>query len=164
MKGVRFSQLLITLGDPRVVLQFQRLAISDHRQFWLLHAVIQIAQPEQGAGAFKRRARALQGIPGGLSGALSGIGGTIALIRLLSPGLPGLAQRQPGRGLAGGGERGFIGGNGGRPVLLPGLLLGLLDQRGGGLAGRIATIADQLLILRRQHGQRRIVESMNAAG
>ncbi len=130
LEGVGVRQLLIPFGDAGVVLQLQRLSERGDGFFRLLVAVVQLAQPEQGAGALVGNARRLKSVPGGLLGSLLGALASffVVLGRFRPLGLPRLTQGQPGRGLVGAGDdRGFVAGDGGGPILLPRLLVGLLQ-------------------------------------
>ena len=163
LEGVGVGQLLITLGDPGVVLQLQPFAEGGEGLFRFLGAVVQFAQPEQGAGALERDTRRLVGIPGGLPGSLLGAVAGFFVLLLLGLGLPELTQIQPcSHRVSAGDDGGFLTGDGGSPVLARRLLAGLLQQGVRRLTGASSAIADQLQILSRRHGERRILNGVGA--
>ena len=169
LEGVSVDQFLITLGDVGIIFQFQSLTPGSDGFSRHPLPVVQLAQPEQRTGAICRGDGSLQRIPGGLPGAFTGALPNriidVGLRLLLGLCLPGLAQRQPHRRLpSAGGNGGLISGYRLRPVFLPGQLLGLLQQYGRCLAGGLATIADELLILSCGDSQRSIVDGVSAEG
>jgi len=101
-------------------------------------------------------------LQGSFLGALASF--LVALARFRHLGLPRLAESQPRCGLVGAGdEGGFVAGDSRRPIFLPRLLLGLLQQRGSWLTVGIAAVSDRLQVLGRRQGERHIVERASAA-
>jgi len=108
----------------------------------------------------------LKSVPSGLQGSFLGALASflVALARFRHLGLPRLAESQPRCGLVGAGdEGGFVAGDSRRPIFLPRLLLGLLQQRGSWLTVGIAAVSDRLQVLGRRQGERHIVERASAA-
>ncbi len=160
LEGVGVGQFLITLGDARIVFQFQSLAEGGHGLFGRPALIVQFTQPEQGAGAFERRARRLKGVPGRLSGAFPRLLLSLRVFGALRQSAPCLTQIQPDHRWRAGGQGGFVALDGGGQIVLPSQLLGLLRQRGGWLTCGIAVVANGLQILGGGHRQCRIVEGV----